>query len=456
MVIIIGAGISGLSAAYELSRRSVPFTILEASSRAGGLILTEHAGGFTIEAGPDSILAQKPSATDLCRDIGLAGDLVSTTPPRTAYVLKHRQLHPLPSPSVLGLPTSLSGIARYRLLSAAGRARVALEPILPKRPPADESVASFFARRFGPETVDAIAQPLVGGIHSGDVRDLSMRSLFPDVAAIESRGESVLHAFRRRQPPRDGLFRSFSRGMAALVDGIRSHLPDGSIRTGARVERLRKETAGWQVATASGIDRARAVILCVPAYIAAAILREVEPGIARRLEEIPYASSVGVTLAWPRGAIAHPLNGSGFVVARGMGAPRLTACTWVSSKWEGRAPPDAALLRAFIGGAHDPSAVDLRDDELIAIAVRELAEALRIEGAPVLARVHRWRRASPQHQVGHPARVADIEARLASHPGLFVAGSGLRVTGIPDCIGDGRAAAAAAHDYIRGIRSAGL
>jgi oxygen-dependent protoporphyrinogen oxidase len=127
----------------------------------------------------------------------------------------------------------------------------------------------------------------------------------------------------------------------------------------------------------------------------------------------------------------------------------MTACTWVSSKWQGRAPAGMALLRLFIGGAHDPSAVDLPDHELIAIARRELGPVLRIEGAPVLARIHRWPRASPQHEVGHPARVADIDAGLAKHPGLFVAGSGLRVTGIPDCIRDGRAAATAAHEYIR-------
>jgi oxygen-dependent protoporphyrinogen oxidase len=450
LIIIVGAGIAGLAAAYELSRRHVPFTVLEASSRAGGLILTEYTQGFTIEAGPDSILAQKPAAIDLCRDLGLGADLVSTTPPRTAFVLKDHRLHPLPSPSVLGVPTSLGGIARCGLLSAAGRARVALEPIVPKRPPSDESVASFFMRRFGAETVDAIAQPLLGGIHSGDVGRLSMRSLFPDLAAIEARGASMLHAFRGRQPSPDGLFRSFGRGMIALADGVRSRLPQGSIRTDTRVERLQRLGNEWEVSTAAGVERGRAAILCVPAPAIAAIVRGVDSGIARRLEEIPYTSSVGVTLAWPRDAIAHPLNGSGFVVARSAGAPRLTACTWVSSKWEGRAPEGVALLRAFIGGAHDPSAVDVEDDELIALAARELAQTLRIRGTPVLTRVHRWRRASPQHEVGHPARVADVEAMLAGHTGLFVAGSGLRVTGIPDCIADGRAAAAAADDYVKG------
>ena len=198
MIVIIGAGITGLAAAYELTQRGAPFVVLESSHRAGGLILTEQIDGFTIDAGPDSMLVQKPAAIQLCNELGLGGRMISTNSPRTAFVLKDGHLFPLPSPSILGIPTTWSGLAGFDLLSPAGRARLALEPAVQRADPGDdESVASFFRRRFGDETVDLIAQPLVGGIHAGDVESLSIRSLFPRLAEAEARHGSVIDAFRR-------------------------------------------------------------------------------------------------------------------------------------------------------------------------------------------------------------------------------------------------------------------
>jgi oxygen-dependent protoporphyrinogen oxidase len=159
---------------------------------------------------------------------------------------------------------------------------------------------------------------------------------------------------------------------------------------------------------------------------------------------VPYASTASIALAWPRQAVGHPLNGSGFVVARTSNNLRITACTWVSSKWSGRAPAGAVLLRAYVGGSHDPSAVDLMDHELVELACRDLTPILKLTGPPHLARIYRWRRAGAQHNVGQIARVAEIEQRLRERRGLFVAGSGFRSVGIPDCVADGRAAAAAA------------
>jgi oxygen-dependent protoporphyrinogen oxidase len=186
------------------------------------------------------------------------------------------------------------------------------------------------------------------------------------------------------------------------------------------------------------------VVIASPARAAARLLAPMDDRAAALCAEVPYVSTASVALAWPRGAVRHPLAGSGFVVGRRHNALRMTACTWVSSKWSGRAPAGAVLLRAFVGGAHDPEAVDLPDDRLVDLAAREVAGVLGIEGPPMLARVHRWREAGAQHNVGQIARVAEIESRLARHPGLFVAGSGFRSVGIPDCIADGRAAAAAA------------
>jgi oxygen-dependent protoporphyrinogen oxidase len=449
VIIIIGGGITGLAAAFELTGRSIPFRLFEASPRPGGLIQTEHIDGFTIEAGPDSVLATKPAALELCEALGLGPRLISTTPPRTAYVLRSGRLHALPSPSVLGIPTSLRGIARYDLLSWPARFRLALEPLIPKRVQDDESVGAFFRRRFGQQTVGLVAAPLLGGIHAGDVESLSMRSLFPRFAEAEARG-SVLRSFGRTHrpgvsvPAGVGLFRSLSSGMGELVTAILRRLPEGSMRCNAPVTSLSHDADGWRVCAGGEDVRARAVILAAPAHVAATLLASVEPRAAALCAEVPYVSTASIALAYPRAAVRHPLDGSGFVVARRHNALRITACTWVSSKWGGRAPAGSVLLRAFIGGSHDPDVIDLDDDTLVATAARDIAGVLGIEGAPQLARVYRWRRAGPQHNVGQIARVSAIEAALADRPGLFVAGSGFRSVGIPDCIADGRSAAAAA------------
>ncbi|HTH01587.1 MAG TPA: protoporphyrinogen oxidase [Vicinamibacterales bacterium] len=447
MIAIIGGGITGLAAAYELMVRRVPFQLFEASPRLGGIIRTEHVDGFTIEAGPDSILAQKPAALALCEALDLRNRLIATNVPRTAFVLKDGRLHPLPTPSVLGIPTTWRGLLKYDLLSPGARVRLAMEPLIRRRRTVDdESVAAFFRRRFGDTTVSAIAEPLLGGIHAGNIDALSIRSLFPRFIDAEAQHGSVLRAFHRHQGSgADGLFRSLLGGMEELVTTIEHRLPANAVHKNAVVVAVAPDGGAWRIATRGGTTLARAVVLACPAHVAATLIRPIDARSAELCSEVPYVSTASVALAWPRHAIAHPLNGSGFVVARGANSRvRITACTWVSSKWSNRAPSGMALLRAFVGGSHDPSAVDAADDDLAELAVNELTPILTIKDRPILTRVYRWRQAGAQHNVGHIARVAEIERRLAAHRGLFVAGSGFRSVGIPDCVADGRAAAASA------------
>ncbi|HEY0873708.1 MAG TPA: protoporphyrinogen oxidase [Vicinamibacterales bacterium] len=445
MIAIIGGGISGLAAAYELSVREVPFALFEASDRLGGLVRTDYVHGFTIESGADSMLAQKRAALDLCTELGLTPRLISMNTPRTAFVLHRGVLHELPSPSLLGIPATWKGLARYSLLPPLARARMALEPLVPVRKAEDdESVAAFFRRRFGRASVDVIAQPLLGGIHAGDIETLSLPALFPRLAEAERSDHKVLRWARQTARGRQatGAFQSLSSGMGELVDAIRRRVPDDSVRLATPVLSMARRDAAWDVKTPDDIVRCRAVIIACPAHAAVRILAELDPVLAGQCAQVRYVSTVSVALGWPRAAIAHPLAGSGFVVARATNSVRITACTWVSSKWEGRAPAGQVLLRAFLGGAHDPDAVDLPDDELIDTAVRELSAILSIEGSPTLARVSRWRNAGAQHEVGHAVRMKALEERLTSYPGLAVTGSGFKTIGIPDCVADGRAVAA--------------
>jgi protoporphyrinogen/coproporphyrinogen III oxidase len=444
-VAIVGGGIAGLAAAFELSLRGVPFTLLEASDRLGGLIRTEYDGGFTIEAGADSMLAQKRAGLTLCDELGLTPRLLSMQTPRTAYVLAGGVLHPLPSPSLLGIPASLRQLMAYGLLPPSARVRVALEPLVPRRRDrGDESIAAFFRRRFGRVAVERLAQPLLGGIHAGDIEALSLPALFPRLAEAERSGRGVLRWVRQTaRLSGGGAFRSLAAGMGELVDSLRGRLAGHDIRLSVPVHGLEKHDGEWQVAADGSVVRAAAVVLACPAYAAARLLRPVDPDAADLCAAVPYVSTASVALGFPREAVAHPLEGSGYVVARSSAPGRVTACTWVSSKWEGRAPAGQVLLRAYLGGAHDPAAVDLSDDEMVDVAVRELSAILSISAPPSLARVFRWRAAGAQHEVGHRARVTALEERLRAHSGLFVAGSGFRSIGVPDCIADGRAVASA-------------
>lgn len=455
-VAIIGGGIAGLSAAYELSTRGVSFVLLEASDRLGGLIRTERIAGYTIDAGADSMLAEKPAALRLCEELGLGPRLITSTPPRTAYVFADGRLHALPPRSILGIPTTPDALASYDLLSARARDDVIrLGSDLARREHArpaarDESVADFFRRQFGAETVSRIAQPLLGGIHAGDVEALSILSVAPRLTAAEETKGSVVHAFRDAPAPDpDGMFRSLRGGMGELVFAIASRLPPDAIRLNTPARTLARSAATYRVATERETFDARSVLIAAPAYAASQLLKPIAPDLADLCARIPYVSTASVALAWPRASVTHPLNGSGFVVARRHSALRMTACTWVTSKWEDRAPEGMVLLRAFVGGATDPDAADLADEPLTATAARDVRDVLGAIGDPMLACVHRWIRAGAQHNVGHRALVARIEQQLASLGGLFVAGSGFRAIGVPDCIADGRTAGAAAADYVK-------
>ena len=445
MIAIIGGGISGLAAAHELGRRGVPFQLFEASARAGGLIHTEHQDGFILDAGPDSMLASKPAARTLCAEVGLESNLIQMTEPRTAYVLDRNRLHPLPSPSVLGIPLTRAAALRFDLLPVRSRVRLLFEPYAARGRADDESIASFFRRRFGSATVERIAQPLLGGIHAGDVEQLSLKSLFPALKDAESRG-GLLRELRDRQRPAVGLFNSLTGGMATLPAAIVRSLPQASIRFGAEVRTMAATSDGWRLETAMGTHHASAVLLALPTHTTARLLTSIDPEAARLCAQVPHASTVSITLAWHRDEIAHPLRGSGFVVARDKG--RITASTWISSKWSDRSPQGYTLVRAFIGGVRDPYAIDLPDEQLIRIATSDLGRILGIRAHPQFARVYRWRDASPQLSVGHEDRVREIERRLAGHRGLFASGRGLRTVGIPDCVSDARVVAASAAEYL--------
>jgi oxygen-dependent protoporphyrinogen oxidase len=458
--VIVGGGIAGLAAAYELSRRNVSFLLLEERARAGGVILSEQIDGYTIDGGPDALIVQKREGVALCQELGLGDRLVPTIPPRLAYIQRGGRLHALPAASVMGIPTKFGPFIRTKLFTWSGKIRMGAELFVPpKKDDADESIGSFIGRRFGREAVEFLAEPLLAGIHAGDVDRLSIRALFPRFVDAERKHGSLLRAFSRpnpesRIPNPDGVFRSLPGGLTELVDAIVKTLPRESIALGAAVERIERGGSDFCVHVAnrpagnvSNIIRARTLVVAAPAFAAAAMLRGVDSDLASACASVPYASAATVALAFDRRAVGHPLTGSGYVVPRAEN-PAILAASWLSSKWPNRAPQGKVLMRTFIGGARDPRALDQPDTELVKLSLDAVTPILGISAPPLFTRIYRWNRANAQHDVGHLSRMQSIDRALAKHPGLFVTGSGFRGVGIPDCIADGRATGKAVAEFL--------
>lgn len=452
-VVIVGGGIAGLAAAYELHRQDVHFVLCESRPRVGGVIMSDRVDDCVIDAGPDSLLVQKVDGIRLCEELGLGARLVPTKPPRQSFVQRGGRLHPIPAASVLGIPTRVGPFVRTKLFSVPGKLRMAAELFVPYRAePGDESIGAFMTRRFGVEATTYLAEPLLAGIHAGEVFRLSASALFPRFVEAERQHGSLLRAFRKQAQQHTsslGAFRSLPGGLEEMVSALTAALPARALRLGSAVERVSAPASGvratdrpvFRIETAAGdVLEASAVILAAPAYVSARLIREMDPALSSLCAAIPYASTATVALAFPRSQIAHPLNGSGFVVPRVEGS-KILAASWLSSKWPGRAPEGLALLRAFAGGARDPGAIDRDDNVLIADSLNALRPLLGITGAPLFTRVYRWERANAQHEVGHPSRLAAIETAVRQHRGLFVTGSGFRGVGIPDCVADARTTA---------------
>ena len=456
-VAVVGGGIAGLSAAHTLHKAGVAFRLLEGSPRFGGVIRSDKVSGFLLEGGPDSLLAQKPEGLGLVRELGLGDRLVPTNPDvRAVFVLHRGRLEPLPEGMLLAIPSRILPFLRSGLFSWPGKLRMGLDLVRPRRREnGDESIASFLRRRFGQEAVERLGEPLLAGIHAGDPERLSIRATFPRFVDLESRYGSLIRGIWAAPRPAASepgkpraAFYSLRGGLEELVAALVARLPAGSLCPGRRVRAVAREDGGYALGLDGGDTlQARGVVLAAPAHLLAPLVGSLDAEVAGALATIPFASSATVLLGYRREQVAHPLDGYGLVVPRGEGL-RTSACSFFSTKFPGRAPDGHVLLRGFLGGVRDPQVLELGDDALAALVRREMGPVLGLSGEPSLARVYRWPHGTPQLEVGHLERMGALEARLSGLPGLFLTGAGIRVTGIPDGVADGQAAAAAAAAFL--------
>jgi len=459
-VVVIGGGIAGLSTAYALQEQArlarMPFTctLIEARQRLGGVILTERVDDFVIEAGPDSLLTQKPWGLDLCYTLGIGDRLIGTNDrQRKVYILWGGRLHPLPEGLVLIAPTRFMPLLRSRLLSWPGKIRMGLEYFLPPRSSnGDESLAGFVRRRLGREALEKIADPLLAGIYAGSSDGMSVLATFPRLREFERiHGGLIRGALAQRRALRQAsstnghppptLFMAPQGGMAEIVEALSRRLDQVVLRLGQTVQRVTPHGAAGKQGYVVHLDDATtlqvdAVVFATPAPITATMVEGFHPRLAMALRTISYVSSATVSLAYRRDDVSHPLDGFGFLIGKREGR-RIMAATWSSTKFSYRAPADAVLIRSFVGGAGREDLVGLDDLALIQLVREELGAMLGITATPLLARVYRWERANPQYVVGHLERVDAMEQLLVPYPGLYLTGSAYRGVGVPDCIHQG-------------------
>jgi len=464
---IIGGGIAGLAAAYELERARaadplVQYTLFEARERLGGALASETVQGTVLERGPDSFLTEKPAASTLCRELGLGPDLLpSNDVDRKTYILVGNQLVPLPDGLMFLVPTKLVPTALSPLFSFPTKARMALELLIPPRRKrnTDESVASLVTRHFGTEAVDRLADPLLSGIYGGDSAQLSAKTVLPRLVEMETqygsltRGMLAAHRKMRARAAANGhgdpaarpVFTTLRGGMQQLVDAIRARLDWAAVRLSTPVNALERTPNGWMVHSLGTAEFYDSVIVASPAWAAGVLLAPVDALLSEQLGGIPYSSSITVNLIYDEDALGKLPEGFGFLVPASE-RRSLLACTFAHRKFLGRTAPGKAVIRAFLGGMRNEALLAENDNALVAIVRHELIDILgeTVVGIgldPEYTQVTRWRRAMAQYAVGHQERMERISERLAALPGLRLAGNAYDGIGISDCIRLGRKAA---------------
>lgn len=485
-IAIIGGGISGLAAAHRLTELlpQAELSLFEASDRLGGVLHTVHRDGFLIEQSADNFLVKPSSGIDLCRQLGIAGDLLTTDESRRrAFVVRDGKLVPIPDGFYLMSPRKLWPLLTSPALSLAGKLRLLCEPFIGRgpaatptsdlrspSPPSDESVASFARRRLGREAFERFVQPLVAGIYTADPEQLSMAATMPQFLEFERERGSLLRATLLPKKSRTGrlsdelsdesgqaahsasgarygLFVTPGAGMASLVNSLAARLPSNAIHVKSPVSHLTHNANGWRLDFPAPPPTLlvpppafNALILALPAHAAASLLVSSDAELSTELSAIEYAGCAVVSLGFARSQIGHALDGFGFVVPA-IERRRIIAGSFASLKFPNRAPADQVLIRAFIGGAVQPELLDLSDAELSRIACEELAELLQISGKPVSTNIARWPSSMPQYHVGHLARISRIDELASRYSNLALAGNAYRGVGIPHCIASGIAAA---------------
>ncbi|HYL45727.1 MAG TPA: protoporphyrinogen oxidase [Candidatus Limnocylindrales bacterium] len=451
-VIVIGAGISGLSCAYRLQQLGLPVTLLEASDRVGGLVGSYENNGFLFESGPQSFQGTE-IILELIKQLGIENELQTADPAAPRYVLLRGRLRKIPmTPQALLTSTLLSPASRWKVLS---------EPFRRTRPPgSEETIGDFVRRKFGHEILEYLVAPFVSGVYAGDPEKLSLRAAFPDLEEWEKKYGSVLRGAMKSRPSKGNRsgpppLCSFRRGVATLTSTLGEKLGE-SLHTGVSVGAVnrsgRAEENSYQVRVSqdgrSEAILARAVVIATPAYVAARLISPVSEPLGRALSGIAYAAVAVVAAGYSGKLTGDALDGFGFLVPRSEELHTL-GTVWNSSLYPGRAPAGMITMTSFAGGATDPEIVEKSEEEIASIVVDENARVLEIAAGPTISAVWRHPKALPQYNLGHGYIVEAIREVVRENPGLYFSGNYLEGPSLGKCVAQGMQTAEAVREYVK-------
>lgn len=458
-VVIVGGGVSGLATAHHLHAElgaDVRLIILESASRLGGKVSTQQFSGHLVDTGPDALLVRSTAMSELLQDLELT-DQIETPAVLGAHVWSRGRLRRLPTGTVFGVPDRLLPLLTSRLMSPAGLVRAALDLVLPRRRHSvgDPSIADLVAPRFGAQVFGRLVEPLLGGVHAGRAAELSARSTVPEIEALARDNRSLylgLRRMRRHTPPATGVpvLVTLAGGLVCLVRALAARLASDDVRVETTVTGVERVGTGYRVDLTQGQSvAADVVVLATPAHVSARLLAGLVPDAAAALAGIPYVDVATICLAYPRSALAHPLNGTGFLVPPEEGR-LLVGCTWSSAKWPHLADDDVVLIRCMVGRRGDRRWLDLDDETLVRRVHEELVAAMALTAGPIHHLTQRWPEAMPQYLVGHQDRLDAVDAATRHLPGLYLTGAGYRGVGLASCVTDARRTA---QDVVRHVSS---
>jgi oxygen-dependent protoporphyrinogen oxidase len=477
-VIIIGGGVAGLGAAYKARRAAdaghdVEFVLVEKDDRLGGKLFTDIAedsegGAYIADGGSDSFLTDKTAVHRVARLLGIFDDETGTCDEnKKTFIVKGGELVEMPDGIMMFAPTKIAPMATTRLYSWPAKLRMALDLVIPRRERwaagdtaqrHDESLESFVVRRMGRECLDRLAEPLVGGVNGSDPKSMSLAATYPMLLEMEQNHGSLVRGFlaqrkkveemRKKYPPKPGarprtFFTSFRQGLGFLTESMADAAGRERIRTGAAATSIERVDDGtWRVALDSGdVLDGDAVVVATEGWAAADLATSVDGRVADLVAQIPCSSSATVIMAFDASDCPFPKDWHG-ILSPMVERRSLTGVSLMSSKWPDRAPEGRVLLRGFLGGPRDQEILARSDEELLAIARRELVELLGVlpDAQPRYARLFRWEKGMPQYTLGHLDRVDEIERRCEAIGGFALAGGAYRGVGVPNCLESGEKA----------------
>lgn len=456
-VIVIGAGISGLTAAYALRESGYDVAVLDQCSVPGGRMRSERIDGFLMECGANSMVTPAPAAETLVAELGLEPEKIARS-----NAARHRYL--VRGARARSLPLQPHRFLLCDFLSLPGRLRVLMEPFVPAQHD-DETVADFVRRRFGGELLDYVVDPLVAGLLAGDPEQLSVDAAFPQLKQLERCAGSVIGGIIKSRfrhgaksaagDPRRRVLSSFRQGLGTLPRAVASRLA-GRVFLGHRVEAVQQRAGGYRVKVRRGSlvrwTTADSVIVALPAYAAAAVLYGLDPRITEALAEIRHPPLAVVFLGYRAQSIAHPLDGVG-VLTPAVEKRGALGMLFSSTLFAGRAPPGHVALTAFVGGARQPELALLGPDELKDLVHSEVRQLLGGRAPPLVAHTYHWRHGLPQPGLDHASRIDKMRAFAADHRGLFLTGNYISGVSTAACVEQAFATARNAAHYLAELRA---